>query len=830
MRDFLHEAGPAGASMRKMPSSLRRIAAACVLAMAFCLPLVAATVSKLNDDVLAPLRGPVVAKRILLNNVPLYAHGTANIDLEEFQVWAPGGKVIVNDGKSVQYLDPPPMRFFRGMVNGDPESFAYFSVDGTTGAIYGLVATRDGKFAVNASRRRLLLPRNRNPIPDRSDDFDYFLTVSDDTDELPMTGQTWACDVEKLPAIPQVNRRILAEVDASGHRVIAEGISGTQSYAIALEVETDTELYVNASSNATTLTNYVTNLTGAVSTIYNRDLHTNVVQQNLHIYTGGTDPWSAANANSGLLELGDYYHANHLALKRSAVVMLSGKNTSSGVAWQGVIGGGDFDAGSPHFGGSYAWCGSIGTGGLGSVPDPNATTNGAQYGMPTGFQSYWPLTEYAHELGHNLAGHHTHCVAITTGEAAGTNHPSQHFVDMCHTGEIDDDNNGHTSACATGADFSSAPTERGTIMSYCHNVFISTVPQSRFTFGQASEVSHHELDDYMLRAAGPLPFFGGPSNIVSAVGTFTMTTITAASSVPANSTGNAASVGSSNGGTPTYSWTITGGTITSASNIAAITYTAGPSGNVVLRATAYKNGTNGATFPNGGVGITDTKTVTIVTCTAPAITSQPSSTSIVTGQTATLTVMASGTATLSYQWYTGTSGNTSSPVGGATASSVNVSPASTTSYWVRVTNSCGTADSVTVTVTVTTNPPSVATLFYPVTPCRIIDTRNANGPQGGPALVSGGTRNVTVAGVCGIPAGVVAISINVAVVTPSAGGYLTLFTGPAGASLPLASTINFETNRTLANNAIVKAGSDSINVFDGGPTLHFVIDVNGYFK
>jgi hypothetical protein len=200
----------------------------------------------------------------------------------------------------------------------------------------------------------------------------------------------------------------------------------------------------------------------------------------------------------------------------------------------------------------------------------------------------------------------------------------------------------------------------------------------------------------------------------------------------------------------------------------------------------------------------------------------------VTGQTATLTVAASGTATLSYQWYTGTAPNTASPIGGGTGASVNVSPATTTSYWVRVTNSCGTADSVTVTVTV--NPPSAATLLYLVTPCRIIDTRDPNGPQGGPALVSGGTRNITVAGVCGIPAGVVAISINVAVVAPSAGGYLTLYTGPANASLPLASTINYQTNRTLANNGIVRAGSDTINVFNGGPTVHFVIDVNGYFK
>jgi hypothetical protein len=219
-----------------------------------------------------------------------------------------------------------------------------------------------------------------------------------------------------------------------------------------------------------------------------------------------------------------------------------------------------------------------------------------------------------------------------------------------------------------------------------------------------------------------------------------------------------------------------------------------------------------------------------IICAAPSITTQPSPATIVTGQTATLSVAASGTAPLSYQWYTGTSGDTSSPVGGGTGASVTVSPITATSYWVRVTNSCGSADSVAVTVTVTVNTPSAATLFYLVTPCRVIDTRNANGPQGGPALTSGGTRNITVAGVCGIPTGVVAISINIAVVAPSAGGFMTLYTGPSSAPLPLASTINYQTNRTLANNGIVRVGSDTINVYDGGPNLDFVIDVNGYFK
>jgi hypothetical protein len=800
--------------MRQMPLP-RRVAAICVFVVAFCWPLAAATVSKLNDDVLAPLRGPVVAKRILLNNVPLYAHGTARIELEEFQVWAPGGKVIVTDGKSVQYLDPPPMRFFRGLVNGDPESFAYFSVDGTTGAISGLMATRDGKFAVDASRRRPLVRPHAGIGNDPIGDYDYFLTAMDDSDAIPMTGQTWTCEVEKLPVIPNLNRRILAETDASGHPVIALGISGTQSYAIAVEVETDDELYANAGSNVTTATNYITNLSGAVSTIYNRDIHTNVVQQNVHIYTGGpgTDPWTATNASAGLTELGDYYHANHSTLKRSAVVMMSGKATLSGIAWEGVICGGDFSTGS-DFGGSYAWCGSIGglSGpGIGTIPDPNATTNGTLYGMPTGGNNFWPLEEYAHELGHNLAGHHTHCVAISSAEAAGTNHPSQLFIDMCHTGEVEQST--PFGACATGPDLSSAPTEKGTIMSYCHEVFAGSVPQSRYTFGQASEVSHHELDDYMLRAPVPLPPYGGGINIVTATGTFSMSSISGSSTVAPNSTGNVASVTPVNGGSVTYSWTITGGTITSSPTISSITYTAGASGSVVLRATLYNT---------NGCGVTDTKTVTIVTCTAPAISTQPQSVGVPAGTGVTLSVGATGTS-LTYQWYIGTSGVTTTPIGGATAASVNVTPSSTTTYWVRVSNSCGTMDSAAATVTVT---PVAAASFYLLSPCRILDTR------GGAPVPANGVMNLVVTGKCAVAAGATSAAVNVTVVNPSTSGFVTLYPGPANTVLPVVSTINYTPGRTLANNARITVGVDgSINIFNAASQpLNFLIDVSGYFK
>jgi N,N-dimethylformamidase beta subunit-like protein/uncharacterized protein DUF4082/Big-like domain-containing protein/purple acid phosphatase-like protein/Ig-like domain-containing protein len=93
-------------------------------------------------------------------------------------------------------------------------------------------------------------------------------------------------------------------------------------------------------------------------------------------------------------------------------------------------------------------------------------------------------------------------------------------------------------------------------------------------------------------------------------------------------------------------------------------------------------------------------TVTYSTALPLSITTQPASLMVNAGQTATLTVVAAGTPPLTYQWFSGTSGDTSQPVTGATASTYTT-PAltATKSYWVQVSNSSGSTNSVTATVT-----------------------------------------------------------------------------------------------------------------------------------
>jgi len=126
--------------------------------------------------------------------------------------------------------------------------------------------------------------------------------------------------------------------------------------------------------------------------------------------------------------------------------------------------------------------------------------------------------------------------------------------------------------------------------------------------------------------------------------------------------------------------------------------------------------------------------------------------------------------------------------------------------------------------------PATAAAFYTLTPCRVIDTRGATGPFGGPALAAGAERVFTLAGRCGIPSSARAVTVNVTVTGPAAAGFLTLH--PGGTALPLASTINFRPGQTRANNAVVLLGivGDARVMCGATGTTHFVLDVTGYFQ
>lgn len=154
-----------------------------------------------------------------------------------------------------------------------------------------------------------------------------------------------------------------------------------------------------------------------------------------------------------------------------------------------------------------------------------------------------------------------------------------------------------------------------------------------------------------------------------------------------------------NGGALTYQWYIgqPGTTTQPIAGATSNTYTASPNADTTywVRVT-------------GSCGVSrDSTAALVMLCQAPAITSQPFSQIAASNTNTTLSVGATGT-DLTYQWYVGTTGVTTSPVSGATNATYVVSPSVTTDYWVKVSGRCGTVNSTTAKIsvapTITTQP------------------------------------------------------------------------------------------------------------------------------
>lgn len=135
--------------------------------------------------------------------------------------------------------------------------------------------------------------------------------------------------------------------------------------------------------------------------------------------------------------------------------------------------------------------------------------------------------------------------------------------------------------------------------------------------------------------------------------------------------------------------------------------------------------------------------------------------------------------------------------------------------------------------------------YFPLTPCRVADTRNPPGINAGPAVPgippnysSLPSRSFQVKGNCGVLGTAKAVTVNITVTQPTSGGWLGIYPGATGFSGT--STINFNTGEfAIANGAIVPlaptgTGVNDITVQwganDAGATAHVILDVTGYFQ
>ncbi len=233
--------------------------------------------------------------------------------------------------------------------------------------------------------------------------------------------------------------------------VVAEPAALLATRTARIAIDSDEEFLTRFGGNATTATNYVGNLIGYISTIYDAQVNTNMQVSFLRLWTPATDPWVQTSAGCLMLETGKYWNDNQAGTSRTLMHFLSGKASLSGIAWIGVLCSGGFSTSPQQIG---LTCPPL-------VTATNANYGGA-YGVTSGISGSfnpgspspaWDVYAVAHEIGHNFNSPHTHCYAGLNGNASS--------IDQCHVES--------GASCYAGAtSLPGAGSATGTIMSYCH--------------------------------------------------------------------------------------------------------------------------------------------------------------------------------------------------------------------------------------------------------------------------------------------------------------------------------------------------------------------------
>jgi glucose/arabinose dehydrogenase len=129
----------------------------------------------------------------------------------------------------------------------------------------------------------------------------------------------------------------------------------------------------------------------------------------------------------------------------------------------------------------------------------------------------------------------------------------------------------------------------------------------------------------------------------------------------------------------------------------------------------------------------------------------------------------------------------------------------------------------------TTPPSPTETTFVPVSPVRVLDTRDGTGLTG--PFMAGTPRTWPVAGIGGLPANAVAVTGNVTVTAQTGSGWVTVSPTPSANASP--STVNMPLGDDRANNVTIALGPSgslsAVYASTPGRTAQLVFDVTGYF-
>jgi hypothetical protein len=117
--------------------------------------------------------------------------------------------------------------------------------------------------------------------------------------------------------------------------------------------------------------------------------------------------------------------------------------------------------------------------------------------------------------------------------------------------------------------------------------------------------------------------------------------------------------------------------------------------------------------------------------------------------------------------------------------------------------------------------------FVGIPPVRVLDTRFGIGAPTG-KLGPGGTLDVAIGGVAGVPTDATAVAINITSEGATAPSFLTVY--PTGASRPVSSVANVNPGLSMESAGSFDLGTGGkITVYNASGSTNVVIDVTGYY-
>lgn len=342
------------------------------------------------------LRAAPLGQRVTLEHFELPNGRSVDLELERFEVIAPGATLVLGTAEGETELPRPDVVLLRGAVRGDAHSNAYIALSpfGTNGFIQhdgALYSISTGMFEEAKDLASALRIGDMNTLID------------------PGAGPETTCafdpqDLELSPLGPMVEPAAPIERGATPCRVA--------NIAIETDWEFTSRLF---GGNATAAAAYAVSLMGAISEIYERDVNTKLAVGFLRVWDSNADPYDPG-AGDPLDLVRNHWQASMSGVDRTVVHYLTGRTDTSygGVAYLSVLCNQDFGFGvSAYLGGSF--------------PYPLVDHSGGN----------WDVVVVAHELGHNFGTGHTHDSYNPVIDGCGNGDCSAAFggtiMSYCHT-------------------------------------------------------------------------------------------------------------------------------------------------------------------------------------------------------------------------------------------------------------------------------------------------------------------------------------------------------------------------------------------------------------